>query len=327
MNTLIQDIRYGLRMLLRNWLLTLVAILSLALGIGANTTVFCWIQNVLLRPIPGVSEPERLVVVTHTIGGIQHDGISYPNYRDLSELKAVFSGIIGSQITPVSMMVNGEAEWAFGKIATANFFNVLGVRPLLGRTFLPEEEQKPGGHPVVVISEGLWRRRFGGEPRIIGKTIALNRHNFVIIGVVPGEFRGTMSGLRLDLWAPLMMHEELAGFGSLNWRGDNWMHTLARLQLGISLEQAQAAATTLSAQLEKAYPDSNRNLTFRILKVWKSPWGGQSMLLPPSAFLPWLQRGYRKDILSAIAGSPEHVARRGISRDCHLHSPRLRGWS
>ena len=171
-------------------------------------------------------------------------------------------------------------EWAFGQIATPNFLDVLGVKPLLGRTFLPEEEMKPGGHPVLVISEGLWHRRFGGDPNIVGRAVGINHHQFTIVGVIPVEFRATVSGLQLDFWAPIMMHEEVAGFGSLRARGDNWMHTMARLRSGLSLKQAQAAVSILSRQLEKAYPDTNRETEIQLLSLWKSPWGGQSILLP-----------------------------------------------
>ena len=111
-----------------------------------------------------------------------------------------------------------------------NFFDVLGVRPLLGRTFLPEDGTKPGGNPVLVISEGLWHRRFGGDAGVIGRQVELNRHSFTIIGVAPARFRGTMSGVICDFWAPVTMHKEVANFGSLNQRADRWLHTQARLQ-------------------------------------------------------------------------------------------------
>jgi predicted permease len=267
-------------LLSKNPAFTLVAVLSLGLGIGANTTIFCWIQAILLNPLPGVAESDRLVVLVSTHGTATYDTVSYPDLKDYAGLKDVFSGIIGSQITPASLSVGGRSQWIFGQIATANFFDVLGVRAVVGRTFLPEEGSKPGGHPVMVISYGLWQRRFGGDPRLVGKTVELNRHSFTIVGVAPPEFQGTMSALRIDFWAPLMMHEEVANFGSLNERRDRWLHTQARLQPGVSLQRAQVAATMLARQLEQAYPKEDREIGMKVLPMWKAPYGGQAFFLP-----------------------------------------------
>jgi predicted permease len=280
METVFHDLRFGLRVLLRNPLFTLVTMISLAVGIGANTTVYCWIQTVLLNPLPGVARADQIVAVTPVKGISRYDTVSYPNWRDLGQLKEVFAGVVASQITPVSLGMNGQLEWAYGQIATANFFDVLGVRPILGRTFLPEEETKPGGHPVLVISEGLWDRRFGRDAAILGRTVELNRHSFTIVGVVPKKFHGTMSGLIVDLWAPIMMHHEVAGFGSLDVRRDNWMHTQARLRDGVSMEKAQAAVNLLAKQLERTFPDTNKELGFELLPLYRAPYGGQTIFLP-----------------------------------------------
>lgn len=279
------DLRFALRMLLKNPGFTIVAALSLAVGIGANTVVFSWIQETVLRPLPGVAKPEELVVLCTTHGSEQWETLSLPDLRDYSGLTNVFNGIIASQMTPACLTVNGKAEWAYGQIATANYFDMLGVNPLLGRTFVAEEDLRPGGAPVLVLSEGYWRRRFGGDPNVIGQVVDLNRNSFTIVGVVPGEFRGTMSGLRFDFWAPLVMHEQVANFGSLNNRGDHWLHTQARLQPGVSRSQAQAAVDTLAKQLEQAYPDTNREIGLRLLSLWKSPYGGSALMLPVLSLL------------------------------------------
>lgn len=274
------DLRFALRQLLKAPGFTAVAVLSLALGIGANTTVLCWMQKVLVRPLPGVAEQERMVVLTTTFGSTMWDTVSLPDLRDYAGLTNVFSGVIGSQITPACLSVGGKPEWVYGQIATANFFDVLGVRPLAGRTFVAEEDLKPGGHPVMVLSEGFWKRRFGGDPGVVGRVVELNRHSFTIVGVVPGEFRGTMSGLNFDFWAPLTMHQQVANFGSLTSRGDHWLHTQARLRPGVSRTQAQAAVSTLARQLEQAYPGTNREISLRVLPLHQAPYGGQAMLLP-----------------------------------------------
>jgi predicted permease len=274
------DLRFALRQLLKHPGFTAVAVLSLAIGIGANATVYCWVQEALLRPLPGVDQGHRMVVLCSTHGDRLMDTVSRPDLRDYATLTNVFAGAIGSQITPACLTVDGQPQWVYGQIVTANFFDVLGVKPLLGRTFIAEEDLRPGGAPVLVLSEGFWRRRFGGEASIVGRAVDLNRHRFTIIGIVPAEFRGTMSGLRCDFWAPLVMHEEVANFGSLEARGDRWLHTQARLKRGVSLAAAQSAVDRMAHQLAEAYPGENREIGLRVLRVRQAPYGGPALLLP-----------------------------------------------
>lgn len=279
------DLRYAIRQLCRSPGFTAVALITLALGIGANTTVFCWIQNVLLRPWPGVARQEQMVVVCSVRGRAQFDTVSYLDIRDLRALTNIFEGIIGSQVTPASLKVDGRSEWIYGQITTVNFFDVLGVKPIRGRAFLSEEETKPGGHPVMVLSYGFWQRRFSGRPEVVGQTVELNGRTFTIVGVAPPEFQGTMSALRCDFWAPVAMHAQVANFGSMNERGDRWLHTQARLRSGVSLAKGQAAVDLLAQQLEAGYPATNTELRFRILPPWKSPYGGQGFFLPVMSIL------------------------------------------
>jgi predicted permease len=274
------DLKFALRLLWKSPAFTAVAGLSLALGIGANTTVFCWMQEVLWRPLPGVPRSDQIVVLCSSRGPQYWDTVSLPDLRDYAALTNVFAGIIGSQVTPACLTLNEKPEWMYGQITTANFFDVLGVKPLLGRTFLAEEDTRPGGAPVLVLSELYWQRRFGGDPSVIGQTVDVNRHTFTIVGVVPAAFRGTMSGLRCDFWAPLVMHEQVANFGSLTTRGDRWLHTQARLPAGVTRSEAQAAVNSAAAQLAAAYPDSNQEIGLRVLPVWQAPYGGQAMLRP-----------------------------------------------
>jgi predicted permease len=282
-----QDLRFGLRMLRKNPGFTAVVVLSLALGISANATVLCWIQNILLRPLPGVTKQGELAVVTTQHGTTMWEALCLPDLKDQAALKEVFAGVVGSTVTPACLTADSHSEWICGQIATASYFDVLGVKPLLGRTFLSEEDEQPGGHPVLVISEGFWKRRFGADPNVIGRQVDLNRHSFTIVGVVPGAFRGTVNGLNCDFWAPLTMCQELENRSrkSLDRRTDHWVQTQARLRPGVSRSQAQAALDTLSAQLEKAYPDSNRENRLRLLPLWKSPYGGQSVMLPVLSLL------------------------------------------
>ena len=279
------DLKFAFRQLLKSPGFTAVAVLTLALGIGANTAAFSWIQTVLLRTVPGVSEMDRLVVLTpRHVTGTVIDTMSYPDLKDLAGHKDLFSGIVASQYSPMSMTVGSEPEWVWGQIVTANFFDVLGVRPIWGRTFLPDEESRPGGHPVVVLSHNFWQRRFRGDSNVIGRTITLNRHAFTVVGVAAPGFRGTMGGLSFDLWAPVMMHDPLMMAGSqqtlFEMRGNRWLHTVGRLAPGVSRARVEAAVETIARQWEQEYPTSNRNIRISVVPVWKSPWGAPGVLLP-----------------------------------------------
>ncbi len=280
MNTYLQDVRYGFRLLMKNPGFTAVAACSLALGIGANAVVLCWVQNILLRPLPGVRDQEEIVVLAGRRGDALWDTVSYPDLKDYAKLRGVFSGVIGSQITPAFLQTDSTRQWMYGQIVTANFFDVLGVRAVLGRTFLPEEDNGEGGHPALILSDGFWRRHFGGDAEVIGRTVELNRMPFTIVGVMAKGFYGTMSGVQCDFWAPLSMHREVANFGSWEMRNDRWLHTQARLAKGVTIARAQAAADVAARQLEAAYPKENAEVRLRVLPMWRSPYGGQAVFLP-----------------------------------------------
>lgn len=276
-----RDLKFAMRQLLKHPGFTAVAVLSLALGIGATTTVFCWIQNVLLHPLPGVADQNRMVVLVRTQGDDdQVDTINLPTVKDLAGLKEVFGGVIGSDTTPAYVTINDQPVWLYGQIATTNFFQVLGVQPILGHTFAVSHDDTLGAQPVIVLSETCWRRRFGADPKVIGRKIELNHHPFTIIGVTPTDFQGTMTGLQCDFWAPVDMCREVMNEGSLVQRSGGWLHTQARLQPGVSIAQAQASVDILMHQLEQAYPVANREVGTRVLPVWKAPYGAQSILAP-----------------------------------------------
>ena len=196
------DLRYGLRTLGRSPVFTIVAVSSLALGIGANTAIFSLLNQVMLRMLP-VSEPERLVVL-HTEG--QREGwsssdnneavFSYPMYKDLRDRNQVLDGVIARASGHATVSYGGETERAYAEMVSGNFFQVLGVRPALGRLFLPDDDAAPGANPVVVLSYGYWKRRLGANPEIVGQKININQHPMVVIGVEPATFRGMLSGKR-----------------------------------------------------------------------------------------------------------------------------------
>ncbi|HWA26976.1 MAG TPA: ABC transporter permease [Lacunisphaera sp.] len=278
------DLKFALRGLAKSPGFTLVAILSLALGIGANATVLTWIENLVMRPLPGVARQEDLVIITTSQSGRMWDTVSLPDIRDIATQSDIFAGVCGSQQTPASFTADDRNEWLYGQIVTANFFNVLGVAPILGRTFQPEEDLKPGGHPVLVISEKLWRRRFAGSPTVIGKFVDLNRHGFTIIGVVPAAFQGDIAALQCDFWAPAMMHREVAYSGldpnAILQRYSRWHHTYARLQPGVSVARARAALDALSVRLEQTYPDTNRDIRLHAWPLWQATYGAQKIFRP-----------------------------------------------
>lgn len=276
LETIAQDVRFAARTLRKNPGFTVVVVLTLALGIGANATVLCWLRNLVLRPLPGVANQERLVVIASNQGS---GNVSTDDLQDIAALKTVFAGALASQISSASLVVDRQPEWAEAQVVSADFFSLLGVQPLLGRTFLPGEDQKPGGNPVLVISERLWRQRFAASPSVVGQIVELNRHAFTIVGVVPDSFHGTLPPSTFDVWAPRSMIWEVRN-QRLDGRNRRGWHNLARLNPGVTLAQANAAVATLDAQLARAYPDTNRDARHRVLPLSECPWGGQAIMGP-----------------------------------------------
>ncbi len=278
------DLRYALCQLAKSPGFTSVVVLSLALGIGANTTVLCWLRSLVLHPLPGVADQEQIVVLVSNQGS---GCASLPDLRDFGQHHEVFDSTEASMPTPACLTVEQQPQWIEAQIVSANFFELLGVKPILGRTFLPDEDQKPGGNPVLVISENLWRRRFGADPSILGRVVDLNRHSFTIVGVVPASFHGSMTPSIFDVWAPLSMIWEVRNQGTyfLTARDARGWHNLARLQPGVSIAQAQAVVATLDAQLAKAYPRTNTGAHYRVVPLSRCPWGAQTVMGPALGLL------------------------------------------
>jgi len=279
MERLWQDLSYGLRVLARSPLFNLVAVLSLALGIGANTTIFTLIDAVFLNPLP-VEEPARLVAVyttdeKNTGGFLTHLQTSYLNYLDYRNKNEVFSGLAAHQFVPqLSLVAGGGApEQVVGQIVSGNYFEVLGVRPALGRFFLPDEDKTPGAYPVVVLGHGLWRRRLGGDPNIVGKTVLLNTQAFTVVGVAPEEFRGTLPLFGPELWLPTMMWKQVVTGAFREWfeeRRPLIFDITGRLKPGVDLAQAQANLKTIGLQLERDYPEPNKGRNVTLVALSKA---------------------------------------------------------
>jgi MacB-like periplasmic core domain len=203
METFWRDLRYSLRMLRSRPGFTCTVVITLALAIGANATIFTWIKAVLLASLPGIEQPEKLVEIwgaTRNNSGLSSSYLDYLDYRDQN---AVLSGLIAHQVLPLNLGRGEKPERVWGAIVSGNYFDVLGVKVLVGRTFLPEEDRTPNTHPVVVIGHGLWQRRFGADPNVLGRTITLNEHDFTVIGVAPKDFGSPFAGLALDVVSPV----------------------------------------------------------------------------------------------------------------------------
>jgi len=259
LETLWQDLRFGARMLRKNPGFSLIAILTLALGVGANTAIFTLLDKVLIRPLP-VEQPQQLVTFVQDASGAPAI-FSYPLYAELLNHEEVLSGVVAYWQTPFSLSDGNATERVTGQIVSGNYFAVLGVRPALGRFFLPEEDRTPGTHPVVVISHALWRQRFGADPAVIGKTISLNAYRYTLIGVAPAEFTGTMRGTVNDVYVPIMMQAQTGPRreGVLENRNNNWLLLLGRLGANVSREQAQAVLATPVADAERNFSGKARD--------------------------------------------------------------------
>lgn len=269
METLLKDARYGLRMLLRSPGFTIVALLSLALGIGANTAIFSMISAFLFAPLP-VAQPSQLVSIFTT--DTKNPGplpTSHLNYIDYREKNNAFTDIVAFTGTGVSYSSpGGESKNLFAQVVSGNYFDVLGVKADYGRTFLPDEDKTPGTHPVVVLSHAAWQRDFGGDTAIVGKTISLNRHDFNVVGIAQKDFTGTDIGGGPDLWVPMMMHAVIQpGFDWYDTRRGLFLAMIGRLKPGNSTTQAQASMTALGTQLEQEYKKDNEGRNVRLVPL------------------------------------------------------------
>jgi macrolide transport system ATP-binding/permease protein len=254
---MMQDLRYGVRMLLKTPALSLIAVVTLALGIGANTAIFTLLDKVLLRPLP-VEQPQQLVALARDDNGAPAI-FSYPMYADLRTRTEALTGLAAYYQQPFSLSDGSATERVIGQIVSGNYFAVVGVRPALGRFFLPDEDRTPGTHPVVVISHGLWQRRFGADPAVLGKTVSLNNYRYTVVGVAPREFTGTTRGTINDVYVPVMMQVQAQpGRNSkLEDRGSGWLTLLGRLKPETTRAQAQAAFSALVQEAKQTFPGTN----------------------------------------------------------------------
>lgn len=260
MSSFIKDIRFSFRMLLKRPGLTLVAALTLALGIGATTAIFSGVNAFVLRPMP-VPEQERMVRLSEAVGSNTSDSFSYLNYKDYNEKNDVFEGIVAMDMAQAALSQENQNDVIWGETVSGNYFEVMKIKPALGRAFSHEEGNIPDTHAVVVISDSLWQRRFNSDKNIVGKNVTLNGRSFTVIGVAPKEFTGSKFALSMDFWIPLMMAKTMRNSAEmLNERGWDTFELIGRLKPNVSIEQAQTAMQAVSQRLNEAYPnDRSRN--------------------------------------------------------------------
>jgi len=258
MSDIIRDLKQSLRMLVRNPLFTVAAVLTLALGIGLNAATFSTVNGILLRPLDGTEAPEELVQIYRRWAGIEFGSVSIPHYQSLrDDTGEVFENVAAWNFVQISLAADDRSERTMGMMVSANFFQTYGVIPTLGRAFIPgEEDVGPGGHPVVVLGHGYWKSRFGGDPDIIGRSLILNGHSFEVVGVAPQGFKGPMNFADVPLYVPIMMQRELVpGQNLLESRGYNMMTAVGRLREGETVEKARQVLDAHLLQLREEFPD------------------------------------------------------------------------
>ena len=256
MQTLIQDLRFGFRMLRRSPGFSILAILCLTLGIGTNAAVLSWVEGILIRPYPLVAHQDRMFALNATTRGQEgFTGLSYPEFLDYEKSSTLFESFIVDKITGTTLSVGDRAERASGAIVSANYFDALGVRPILGRGFRPEEGEGRNAHPVTVIGYQTWKDRYDGDPNIIGRTQYLNGVQHTIIGVAPAKFHGTFIGYSFSFWVPVSMQETFDTPGyKLEDRSARWIEGYAFLKPGVTRQQADAEPLRQRGELAALRP-------------------------------------------------------------------------
>ncbi len=285
---LIQDLRYALRNFRNRPTFAAVAILTIAIGIGANTTIFSWLRSLVLNPFPGTVEPERIVAIENTAPDGEPITTSYLDFRDFRDRLRLVKSITAyrSYVFSVGNVPNVERAW--GELASGGVFEMFGVKPEAGRFFSPhEQDDAQNAHPVVVISHGYWKSHYGLNLSAIGSVLRINQTLLTIIGVAPEGFHGTHAGLDYDFWIPLTMYGQMTHTGTwmLQDRNTRNFMVLARLVPGVSIDQARGEVQALANRMAEADADSNQGVGATVLPVWQSHFGTQAMLLTPVSIL------------------------------------------
>src|SRR5215813_8126053 len=260
-----KDISYAVRSLLKRPGFVAIAVITLALGIGANTAIFSLVNTVLLRPLP-VDQPQQIVSVAIRGKDDAMSAFSFPNYRDFRDRNEALSGLLVYRFVPLSLSRGGANERVWGFEVSGNYFDVLGVKPIAGRMFTGEEDKTPLANPVAVLSYDSWQKRFGGDPNLVGKDVLLNNHQFKVIGIAPPGFKGTELIYTPEIWLPSSMMQWVEpGSNWLEDRNTRNFFAIGRLKPGFSARQAEASLNLLAQQLAKEYPDTNEGQSIKIV--------------------------------------------------------------
>ena len=288
MTGLLQDLRYALRTFRNSPGFSAVAVLTIGLGIGANTTIFSWVRSLLLNPLPGAEQPERVVAIENTAPDGESITTSYLDFRDFRDNLRTVNFVTAYRGYAFSVGDAPNTERVWGEVVSGGLFDMLGIKPEAGRFFSAEEhDDAQNAHAVVVINHSYWRSHYHSDPSAIGKTLRINRTPFTIIGVAPEGFHGTHAGLDYEFWVPLTMYGQLThtGVWMLQDRNTRNFMLLARLAPGVTLDQARGEVQALANRMSEAAADSNQGIGATVLPIWQSHFGTQAMLLTPVTIL------------------------------------------
>jgi len=260
MDRLLLDLKLALRRLRQNPGFTIVAILTLSLGIGANTAIFSLINAVVFRPLP-VENSSQLIAINEKMGANIFPSISYPNYRDMRDRNNVLSGLVAYRILPASLGLPGSSVRLWGYLVTGDYFDVLGIKAARGRLLTPDDDRVQGAHPVVALSYACWQTRFGGDPGVVGKVVKFNGMDFTVLGVAPRGFFGTELFYTPDVYFPMMMQKQMeGGSGYLDRRSSDNLFSVGRRKAGVTMAQAESGLNSIANQLAKEYPKDNAGM-------------------------------------------------------------------
>ena len=310
-----QDVRYGVRMLVKNPGFSLVVIAVLALGIAGNATVFSLFKSIALTPLPGVPESSRLAVVLNRTPGGRAISVSVPDFRYLKQHSQSFVDLTASTMFFATVGRGPEAERIAAELVAGNYFMSLGVGAQVGRTLLPSDDRVPAQHPVAVISDSLWRRRFGADPAVVGQTMHLNGLPLTIVGVADRDFDGSVVSIGMDAFVPLMMQPQLLPPSRLDTRGVMMMNTLGHLRPGVTIDSAAAEIRVLHDQLDADKPLPNADYRATVVPIWQSPHGAQTYWLPAVMMLSGMGLLI---LLLVCANVANLVLARGVGRSGEL---------
>jgi macrolide transport system ATP-binding/permease protein len=279
-----QDIRYGWRLMVRRPAFAAIAIVTLGLGIGANVTIYSWVQALLLRPMPAVADAGRLVSLSTTTRTRRDLSVSWPNFVDMrAQRPASVDDLLAYTMVPMNLRTNAEPERVWGLLVSGNYFDALGLKLSIGRGFLPDEDRVPDAKPVAVFSHAYWTAHFAADPGLVGRSVTLNGRAFTVVGIAPEGFRGSAAGLGIDVFVPMMMQKTVMPGDRLNERGNSWLLAMVKLKSDVTLARAQSDFDVIARGLAAAYPeDASRGIS--LSPLWRAP-GASQILLPVFSLL------------------------------------------